>query len=259
MDYKFLKIDNSHVGICILAISAPQSLNALSAAVLDELDHFVSNIDRRLRVLVITGDGSKAFVAGADIAEMSHLNATEALAFSQKGAAVFAKIEDLEMPVIAAVNGFALGGGCELALACDIRIAAENAVFGQPEVKLGILPGFSGTYRLSKLIGQGMAKEMIYTGRTIRSEEALRIGLVNAVVKPEELMSRVFKTASFILHNAPIAVRKAKQCINQNYDMNRTDALALENKCFSECFATHDQKEGMHAFLEKRDADFQDK
>jgi enoyl-CoA hydratase len=207
------------------------------------------------RALVITGEG-KSFVAGADISEMAHLSEAEGLAFGQLGAAVFKKIEDLPFPVIAAVNGFALGGGCELAMACDIRIASAKAKFGQPEVGLGIIPGFSGTYRLPKLVGQGMAKELIYTGKVIAADEALRIGLVGSVVEPEELEGAVDALLAAILKNAPIAVRYAKACINGNYDLPADESIALENHYFAKCFTTEDQKEGMAAFLEKRKATF---
>ena len=206
-------------------------------------------------VLVITGEG-KAFVAGADISEMAHLSEPEGLAFGQRGSAVFKKIEDLPFPVVAAVNGFALGGGCELAMACDIRIASAKARFGQPEVGLGIIPGFSGTYRLPKLVGQGIAKELIYTGKMIGADEALRIGLVNSVVQPEELAGAVDALVTSILKNAPIAVSYAKACINENYDLDVDESIALENQYFSKCFATDDQKEGMDAFLNKRPAVF---
>ena len=172
------------------------------------------------------------------------------------GAQVFRRIELLPIPVIAAVNGFALGGGCELAMACDIRIASSTAKFGQPEVGLGIIPGFSGTYRLPKLIGQGYAKEMIYTGKVIRADEALRIGLVNAVYEPEELMGKAMEMAAMMLKNAAIAIRLAKQSINEGYDLDADAAIALENKLFGQCFATKDQKEGMDAFLNKRPAAF---
>ena len=240
MEYQFLKYDNSREGIGVLTISSPATLNALNSTILGELDAFISSVDtRNTRVLIITGEG-KSFVAGADIAQMSN----------------FKKIEDLEIPVIAAVNGFALGGGCELAMACDIRVASEKARFGQPEVNLGIIPGFSGTYRLSKLVGQGIAKELIYTGNHIMADEALRIGLVNKVVAPEELMNTVLKMAESILTSAPIAVKLAKKSINENYDLTANEAIELENRYFSQCFATADQKEGMAAFLGKRAATF---
>jgi enoyl-CoA hydratase len=207
-------------------------------------------------VLIITGDGEKSFVAGADISEIAHLNEPQGQEFGRLGAQVFRRIELLPIPVIAAVNGFALGGGCELAMACDIRIASSKAKFGQPEVGLGIIPGFSGTYRLPKLIGQGYAKEMIYTGKVIRADEALRIGLVNAVYEPEELMGKAMEMAAMMLKNAAIAIRLAKQSINEGYDLDADAAIALENMLFGQCFATKDQKEGMDAFLNKRPAAF---
>lgn len=255
MEYQFLKFEHNE-GITVLKISAPKSLNALNSSILKELDDFVGHLDAQTRVLIITGDGEKSFVAGADISEMAHLNEPQGQEFGRLGAQVFRRIELLPIPVIAAVNGFALGGGCELAMACDIRIASSKAKFGQPEVGLGIIPGFSGTYRLPKLIGQGYAKEMIYTGKVIRADEALRIGLVNAVYEPEELMGKAMEMAAMMLKNAAIAIRLAKQSINEGYDLDADDAIALENKLFGQCFATKDQKEGMDAFLNKRPAAF---
>lgn len=256
MDYRFLKVSSEREGVVTLTISSPATLNALNSTILAEMDDFLDTLDpSRVRVLVITGEG-KAFVAGADISEMAHLSETEGLSFGRRGSAVFKKIEDLPFPVVAAVNGFALGGGCELAMACDIRIASAKARFGQPEVGLGIIPGFSGTYRLPKLVGQGIAKELIYTGKMIGADEALRIGLVNSVVQPEELAGAVDALVASILKNAPIAVSYAKACINENYDLDVDESLALENQYFSKCFATGDQKEGMDAFLNKRPAVF---
>lgn len=254
MDYQFLKVEHNE-GVTVLKISAPKSLNALNSTVLRELDDCVSHLEGT-RVLIITGDGEKSFVAGADISEMAHLNEEQGHEFGRLGAQVFRKIELLPFPVIAAVNGFALGGGCELAMACDIRIASVKAKFGQPEVGLGIIPGFSGTYRLPKLIGQGYAKEMIYTGKVIRADEALRIGLVNATYEPEQLMPAALEMAQKMLANAPIAIGLAKQSINEGYDLDADAAIALENKLFGQCFATKDQKEGMDAFLNKRPAAF---
>ena len=254
MDYQFLKVEHNE-GVTVVTISAPKSLNALNSTILRELDDCVSHLEGT-RVLIITGDGEKSFVAGADISEMAHLGEAEGREFGRLGAQVFRKIELLPIPVIAAVNGFALGGGCELAMACDIRIASSNAKFGQPEVGLGIIPGFSGTYRLPKLIGQGYAKEMIYTGKVIRADEALRIGLVNAIYEPEELMDKALEMAAMMLKNAPVAIRLAKQSINEGYDLDADGAIALENKLFGQCFATSDQKEGMDAFLNKRKANF---
>ena len=258
MEYNFLKIQNTG-SVCTLAISAPKSLNALNSTILKELDDFITNIGQDIRVLIITGDGEKSFVAGADISEMANLNESEGETFGKLGAAVFRKIETLPIPVIAAVNGFALGGGCELALACDIRIASNKAKFGQPEVGLGIIPGFSGTYRLAKMVGMGYAKEMIYTGKAIRADEALRVGLVNAIYEPEQLMEEAMNLANRIVANAPIAVRYAKVCINEEYDLKADDAIAFENKMFGKCFATQDQKEGMTAFLTKAAPKFQNK
>ena len=259
MEYGFLKIEQLDQ-ITVMKVSAPKSLNALNSTVLKEIDHFVSNLDTtQTRVLIVTGDGEKAFVAGADISEMAHLYEKDGYEFSKIGAIAFRKLETLPIPVIAAVNGFALGGGCELAMACDIRIASNKAKFGQPEVGLGITPGFSGTYRLAKLVGQGYAKEMIFTCRAIRADEALRIGLVNAVYEPEELMERAIEMAKRIIKNAPLAIKYAKQCINESYDLIAEDAIELENTNFGKCFATEDQKEGMSAFLEKREAKFKGK
>ncbi len=255
MEYEFLKVEHQD-GITVLKISAPKSLNALNSTILKELSGFIGALDATTRVLIITGDGEKSFVAGADISEMAHLDEPQGFEFGKLGAQVFRAIETLPIPVIAAVNGFALGGGCELAMACDIRIASSKAKFGQPEVGLGIIPGFSGTYRLPKLIGQGYAKEMIYTGKVIRADEALRIGLVNAVYEPEELMDKAMEMAGMMLKNAPVAISLAKQSINEGYDLDADGAIALENKLFGKCFATADQKEGMDAFLNKRKAAF---
>lgn len=258
MEYSFLKIESKD-GICIMKVSAPKSLNALNSTILKEISDFIDNLEESVRVLIITGDGEKAFVAGADIAEMANLNEQQGFEFSKLGAVAFRKIETLEIPVIAAVNGFALGGGCELAMAADIRIASSKAKFGQPEVGLGITPGFSGTYRLAKLVGQGYAKEMIFTGKVIRADEALRIGLVNAVYEPEELMDKAMELAEMIKKNAPLAIQYAKECINESYDLYADAAIELENKNFGRCFATEDQKEGMAAFLQKRPPYFQGK
>ena len=255
MEYQFLKVEHND-GITVMTISAPKSLNALNSTILKEIDGFIGSLDGKTRVLIITGDGEKSFVAGADISEMAHLDEPQGFVFGRLGAQVFRRIETLPIPVIAAVNGFALGGGCELAMSCDIRICSSNAKFGQPEVGLGIIPGFSGTYRLPKLIGQGYAKEMIYTGKVIRADEALRIGLVNAVYEQPELMDKAMEMARMMLKNAPIAIRLGKQSINEGYDLDADGAIALENKLFGKCFATRDQKEGMDAFLNKRKAEF---
>ena len=203
--------------------------------------------------MVLTGAGDKSFVAGADIGEMSTLTKAEGEAFGKKGNDVFRKIETFPLPVIAAVNGFALGGGNELAMSCDFRIASENAVFGQPEVGLGITPGFGGTQRLARLVGAGYAKYMIYTARNIKADEAYRIGLVNQVVPAEELMATAEKLASIIAGNAPIAVRNCKKAVNDGLEVNMDDAIVVEEKLFGDCFESYDQQEGMANFLRKKD------
>lgn len=255
MDYEFLKAEYAE-SICTLTISAEKSLNALNSKILSELDDFLSNIAADVRVLIITGAGDKAFVAGADISEMCGLDAEGGRKFGEFGSRVFQRIETLPIPVIAAVNGFALGGGCELAMACDIRIASSKAKFGQPEVGLGIIPGFCGTYRLARLVGLGLAKEMIFTGKTVRADEALRIGLVNAVCEPELLMETAMALARQIADKSAVAVSIAKRSINEEYNRSLDDAISIESINFGECFSHGDQKEGMTAFLEKRKPNF---
>jgi len=252
MEYSFLTVSEPEAGICLLTVSAPQTLNALNSHVLRELDGFVSNLPAEVRVLLVTGAGGKAFVAGADISEMQPLDEAGALEFARLGSSVFRKMELLPVPVIAVVNGYALGGGCELAMACDLRIASERARFGQPEVGLGIIPGFSGTVRLTRIVGPAYAKELIYTGKTIDANEAYRMGLVNAVVPPEQLMEEALQWARRIMANSRVAVSYAKRSIQESADLPIDDAIALENSCFSQCFLAEDQKEGMTAFLEKR-------
>nr|WP_308627707.1 enoyl-CoA hydratase-related protein [uncultured Eisenbergiella sp.] len=237
----------------VITISREKALNALNSQVLDELDKTLDGVNlEEVRCLILTGAGSKSFVAGADIGEMSTLTKAEGEAFGKKGNDVFRKLETFPVPVIAAVNGFALGGGCEISMSCDIRICSDNAVFGQPEVGLGITPGFGGTQRLARLVGPGMAKQMIYTARNIKADEALRIGLVNAVYAQEELMGAAEKMAAGIAKNAPIAVRNCKKAINDGLDADMDDALVIEEKLFGDCFESYDQAEGMAAFLEKR-------
>ena len=236
----------------ILTINRERALNALNSAVLEELDQTLDSVDlNTVRCLIVTGAGQKSFVAGADIGEMSTLTKAEGEAFGKKGNDVFRKLETFPIPVIAAVNGFALGGGCELSMSCDIRICSDNAVFGQPEVGLGITPGFGGTQRLARLVGAGMAKQMIYTARNIKAEEAYRIGLVNAVYPQAELMAAAEKMASGIAKNAPIAVRNCKKAINEGLDADMDQAIAIEEKLFGDCFETEDQKYGMAFFLDK--------
>ena len=242
--------------IGIITINRPKALNALNSAVLDELDKTLDAVDQEaIRCLILTGAGEKSFVAGADIGEMSTLTKAEGEAFGKKGNDVFRKLETFPIPVIAAVNGFALGGGCEISMSCDIRICSENAVFGQPEVGLGITPGFGGTQRLARIVGTGKAKEMIYGARNIKAEEAYRIGLVNNVSPAEELMPAAKKLASTIARNAPIAVRNCKRAINEGIQVDMDQAIVIEEKLFGSCFETCDQKEGMNAFLEKRKVD----
>lgn len=237
----------------VITINRPKALNALNSQVLEELDATLDAVDlEQVRCLILTGAGEKSFVAGADIGEMSTLTKAEGEAFGKKGNDVFLKLESFPIPVIAAVNGFALGGGCEISMSCDIRICSENAVFGQPEVGLGITPGFGGTQRLARIVGPGMAKQMIYSARNIKADEALRIGLVNAVYPLEELMPAAQKLASTIAKNAPIAVRNCKKAINEGLDAaSIADAVAIEEKLFGDCFETEDQKYGMAFFLDK--------
>ena len=236
----------------IITISREKALNALNSTVLEELDKTLDavNLDE-VRCLILTGAGEKSFVAGADIGEMSTLTKAEGEAFGKKGNDVFRKLETFPIPVIAAVNGFALGGGCEISMSCDIRICSENAVFGQPVVGLGITPGFGGTQRLARLVGSGMAKQMIYTARNIKADEAYRIGLVNAVYPLEELMPAAEKMAAGIAKNAPIAVRNCKKAINEGLDVDMDAAIVIEEKLFGDCFETEDQKYGMAFFLDK--------
>ena len=240
--------------IAVATINRPKALNALNSQVLEDIDQLVEQVkaDDEIRALVITGSGEKAFVAGADIGEMSTLTKEGGEAFGKHGNDVFRAIETLPIPTIAAVNGFALGGGCELSMSCDIRICADTAVFGQPETGLGITPGFGGTQRLARLVGPGMAKQMVYTARNIKADEALRIGLVNAVYPLAELYAAAEKLASQIATNAPIAVRAAKKAINEGLDLPMDEAVVVEEKAFGSCFQSADQQEGMGAFLEKR-------
>jgi enoyl-CoA hydratase len=246
--------------VAVITISRPKALNALNTETLKELELAIDEIasDDEVYAVILTGDG-KAFVAGADITEMKDLDVMGGRKFGNLGNKVFRKIETLEKPVIAAVNGFALGGGCELSMACDIRIASSKAKFGQPEVGLGITPGFGGTQRLARLVGTGMAKQLIYTGDIINAEEALRIGLVNKVVEPEQLIEEVKLLAKKIASNAPIAVKLSKTAINRGMQMDIDTALIYEAEIFGACFSTIDQKNGMKSFLEKTEKCFENK
>lgn len=246
--------------LAILKFNRPEVLNALNSEVLLELNDKLDLVmnDSEVNVVIITGNG-KAFVAGADISEMRDKTPEEARKFAALGLKVFRKIELMEKPVIAAVNGYALGGGCEIAMSCDIRIASEKAKFGQPEVGLGIIPGFAGTQRLSRLVGIAKAKELIFTADIIDAKESEKIGLVNKVVKPEELMDEVIGLAKKITSNAQIAVKYSKTSINRGNETDIETGMEIEKQLFGLCFATTDQKEGMTAFLEKRKSVFLNK
>ncbi len=249
MEYIKYEVDGA---VGTITISREKALNALNSQVLDELSETLDNVDlQTVRCLILTGAGEKSFVAGADIGEMSTLTKAEGEAFGKKGNDVFRKLEAFPVPVIAAVNGFALGGGCEISMSCDIRICSDNAVFGQPEVGLGITPGFGGTQRLARLVSPGMAKQLIYTARNIKADEAYRIGLVNAVYPQEELLPAAQKMAAGIAMNAPIAVRNCKKAINDGLQVDIDQAVVIEEKLFGDCFETEDQKAGMANFLEK--------
>ncbi len=259
MDYKHLILEKEE-GIATVTLNRPESLNALNSALLSEINHLFAHLkkDEEVQVVIITGAG-KSFVAGADIGEMSTLTAREANAFGKLGMSAFMAIENFPRPVIAAVNGFALGGGCELSLACDIRYASEKALFGQPEVGLGITPGFGGTQRLPRTVGVAMAKELIYTATNIRADRALEIGLVNKVVPAEDLMDEARKLAKSIIKNSASAVGYAKSAINNGLQADIHTAMDIEAAAFGLCFAAEDQKEGMAAFLEKRKPEFTEK
>lgn len=245
-------------GLATLTINRPRAMNALNYDTLQEIRQAILQIsgEDNINALIITGAGDKAFVAGADIAYMENLTAIQGRKFGALGQTVFSAIENLPLPVIAAINGFALGGGCEMAMACDIRLASEKARFGQPEVSLGITPGFGGTQRLARLIGVGPAKELIYTGMNIDANEAYRLGLVNHIYPADSLMDEAHKLAHKIAGNAPLAVSLSKSAINKGLQTDIDTGLAIEADVFGLCFSTLDQKEGMNAFLNKRPAAF---
>ena len=239
--------------IAVATINRPKALNALNSEVLTDLDELVSTVkaDADIRALVITGSGEKAFVAGADIGEMSTLTKEGGEAFGKHGNDVFRRIETLPIPTIAAVNGFALGGGCELSMSCDIRLCADTAVFGQPETGLGITPGFGGTQRLPRIVGSARAMELILTAKNINAARAKEIGLVSEVYPPEELMDKALELANAIAANAQVAVRQAKAAIRKGLQTDMTTGVAYESEAFALCFATEDQKDAMAAFLNK--------
>ncbi len=257
MEFKNLLLEIAE-GVAVLTINRPKALNALNEETLMELECAVAGLGENQEVscVIITGSGEKAFVAGADISAMQPLDAATGRKFAKIGHRVMSTIEKLPKPVIAAVNGFALGGGCELALACDIRIASENARFGQPEVNLGVIPGFGGTQRLPRLVGKGRAKELIFTGDMVDAQEAFRIGLANKVTPLADLLPTAREMARKIAAKGQFAVRLGKEAINNGFDMDQDKANQYEADLFGICFATADQKEGMQAFLEKRPAKF---
>ena len=260
MSYKNLLVDKKD-GYAVVTVSRPQVLNALNkrtvAEILQCFDELASN--KNVKAVIVTGSGDKSFVAGADISELNAADREGGLEITRNGQAAFGKIEALPKPVIAAVNGYALGGGCELAMACDIRIASEKAKFGQPEVTLGLIPGYGGTQRLSRLVGKGKAKELILTGEVIDAQEALRIGLVERVVPHEKLMSEVKALAAKLADLGPIALRLAKNSIDTGFNMPMAEALKVESERFGEVCDTEDKNEGTKAFLEKRKPQFKGK
>ena len=260
MKYKFL-LYSKEEGIGTVTIKRPESLNALNGEVYTELYKIFQEIedDQDVRVVILTGSGEKAFIAGADIAEMQPQSSVEIRSFIDKGRRASDRIYTLSKPVIAAINGFALGGGCELAMCCDLRVASENAKFGQPEINLGAIPGAGGTQRLSRLIGMTRAKELIYTGNAIDANTAFTMGLVNKVVPPESLMAEAKELARKLLSKSSIALALAKKAITSGANMNLPSGLDLEAECFALIFATEDQKEGMSAFLQKRKPEFKGK
>lgn len=260
MEFKNLILEKEDY-LAILSINRPKALNALNPDTLCELEAAIKDVkdDANIKVVIITGTGEKSFVAGADITVMLPLSPTEGRHFSDVGQSVMRQIELLEKPVIAAINGFALGGGCELAMSCDIRLASETAVFGQPEVGLGVIPGFGGTQRLPRLIGEGRAKELNFTGEIINAQEAYRIGLVNHVYPKDQLIDEAKKLAKKIASKAPLAVGFAKYAINKGLQADIDTAMGIESDIFGLCFTTADKVEGMGAFVEKRKPKFEGK
>ncbi|WP_432403537.1 enoyl-CoA hydratase-related protein [Wukongibacter sp. M2B1] len=248
-------------GILTVTFNRPKALNALSNDTLKELEQVIEYISMNDSIsgVILTGGDGKAFVAGADIVQMQPYKSEEGRDYAGFAQDIFNKLESMEKPVIAAVNGYALGGGCELAMACDIRIASEKAVFGQPEVNLGVIPCFGGTQRLTRLVGTGIAKELIYTGNFVKADEAKEIGLVNKVVSHEQLLEKAEEMMKLIISKAPIAIKYAKLVINRGIEMDLYNSLELEKDVAALCFATDDKDEGMNAFIEKRKPVFQNK
>ncbi len=259
MAYENILLEQPEAGLYVLTVNRPKALNALNVQTLDELADAVAQVDgdSGARVLLVTGAGDKAFVAGADISQMRSLSALEAKQFSLKGLRTFRSLENLRIPTIAVVNGYCLGGGCELAMSCDWILASDRAVFGQPEVGLGVTPGFGGTQRLTRLVGRALAMELVTTARQVKSEEARQIGLANHVFAGDVLMEEALKMARTVASKGPVAVRLAKEGVQRGQDLDLDNACVLESELFGLCFSTADQKEGMGAFLEKRKAQFQ--
>jgi len=258
MSYQNILLEQPEAGIYLLTVNRPKALNALNSVTLDEIGAAADVIarDPAARVVLVTGAGDKAFVAGADIAEMQNFTREEGAAFSARGSRAFARLEAVPVPVIALVNGYCLGGGCELALACDWIIATDRAVFGQPEVTLGVCAGFGATQRLPKKIGPARALELLTTGRQVKAQEAFSIGLASAVVPADELMQRGLEAAHSVASKGPVAVRCSKESVRRGADMELAAGLGLESELFGRCCASADQKEGMAAFLQKRNARF---
>ena len=259
MKYEYILIEKEN-HIAIVRFNRPEVLNALNDYVLKELNLILDELinDDYIYVIIVTGNG-KAFISGADIAAMQEMKAEEARKFSQLGLNIFRKLELMEKPVIAAINGFALGGGCELSMSCDIRIASEKAKFGQPEVGLGIIPGFGGTQRMSRLIGEAKAKELIFTGSIVNAEDAESMGLVNKVVPHERLMTEALAIANQIVSNAQFAVRYSKLAINRGYETDIETGMEIEKNLFGLCFTTQDRREGIDAYIDKRKANFKNR
>jgi enoyl-CoA hydratase len=257
MPYEFL-IFTLENHIATIAFNRPKALNALNSALLEEFNHALKHIsdDESIRVLILTGSGEKAFVAGADIAELATLTPLGAKTFSQKGHEILARIQSLPIPVLAAVNGFALGGGSEIALACDFIYASENAKFGFPEINLGLIPGFGGTQRTPRLVGMNKAKELIFSGELVTAEEAYRIGMVNKICHPEQLMEEAVKTSRVMASKGKVSLRAAKQAINYGMSVDLDTGCHLETDGFALCFSSPDAREGTKAFLEKRNPVF---
>lgn len=256
--YNTLKTQQHPSGVLEIMLNRPEKLNALSSELLIELEQILENAakDKNVKALLITGEGNKAFCAGADISRLAELNAQDGVEFATRGQGVFRKLEQLPKPSLAAINGYAFGGGCELAMSATLRIASSNAQFGQPEVKLGVIPGYGGTQRLARLVGKGRALDLCLTGRSIKAEEALSWGLVNEVVAQENLLTRAHEILNNVLTLAPLALASVMKVIDAGYDLTMEDALHLEVAHFGLLCATQDKHEGVNAFLQKRKAEF---